>query len=215
MRVSNGKPEIPASMRPRIVAACLAEMTPGQLAAPHLMRRFLGIFTLICTAMAMAGQAMTRPGLTVRMPTVSWVFEVPLQIGGVNLQPWLGWLLCAGFLALGVWLARRPRFPFTPMTARKLRRFTEIGRGWWSFRILVALVALACLDQVIVGRRALAVRQDGQWHFPAFQKEIIPASVFGQPGEGETDYRKLADAWKQSGGAQPRHPALDSLGRHL
>jgi microcin C transport system permease protein len=152
------------------------------------MRLPLGIFVLFCTVLAMLGQLLSRDGHTVVFPTVSWVFtSLPAW------QPWLGAVLTLAFGALGVWLVSSRQFQVTPMTARKLKRFGEIGRGVWSFRILMVLVALACLDQALVGRRALAVKHEGQWYFPAFRKEIYPASTFGLPGEAETDYRKLAE----------------------
>lgn len=156
------------------------------------MRIVLGIFVVFCTLLALLGQLLSREGHTVVFPTVSWVFTSWPQI-----QPWLGSILTLLFGGLGAWLLSSRSFTFTPMTARKLKRFGEIGRGLWSFRILLALVAIACLDQALVGRRALAVKQDGQWYFPAFRKEIYPASTFGMPGEAETDYRKLAELVKE------------------
>ena len=160
------------------------------------MRTFLAIFVLMCTAFAAAGGILTSPGNTVIFPSVSWVFTL-----SKSWQPWLGWLLTTLFGVLGIWLLRRRDFAFTPMTARKLSRFRQIGRGHWSLRILLALVAVACLDQAIVGRRALAVKHDGTWYFPAFRQEIFPASAFGMDGEGETDYRKLKDHRAKSGRA--------------
>ena len=163
------------------------------------MRRLLGIFVLLCTALAVTGQCLTRPGHTVRLPTVSWVFEIPLQWGATSLQSFVGWVLCAGFALLGIWLLKAADFPVTPMTSRKLKRFTEIGRGWWSFRILLFLVFLACLDQVIVGRRALAVRYEGAWFFPAFREEIYTSADFGESGADQANYRKLAEKWQALG----------------
>ena len=160
------------------------------------MRTFLALFVLMCTAFAAAGGILTSPGNTVIFPSVSWVFTL-----WKSWQPWLGWLLTTLFGVLGIWLLRRRDFAFTPMTARKLSRFRQIGRGHWSLRILLALVAIACLDQAIVGRRALAVKHDGTWYFPAFRQEIFPASAFGMEGEGETDYRKLKDHRAKSGRA--------------
>ncbi len=156
------------------------------------MRFYLGIFVLFCTVLAAAGALLSSEGHTVVFPSVSWVFtSIP------GWQPWLGWLLTLAFGAFGGWLVSARQFQFTPMTARKLKRFGEIGRGVWSFRILLVLVALACLDQALVGRRALAVKHEGHWYFPAFRKEFYPASTFGLPGEAETDYRRLAELVKK------------------
>lgn len=158
------------------------------------MRIFLGIFVIFCTVLAALGQVLSREGHTVIFPSVSWIFRI-LK----DWQPWLGGLLTLAFAALGVWLLKSRTFNFTPMTARKLKRFGEIGRGMWSLRLLLVLVGLACLDQCIVGRRALAVKYNGEWHFPAFREEIYPSEFFGKPGQQETDYRKLQKSFAAEG----------------
>lgn len=158
------------------------------------MRTLLGIFVSFCTILAALGELLSRDGHTVIFPSVSWVFR-----SFEGHQPWLGWLLTSGFAALAVWLFSARRFQFTPMTARKLKRFGEIGRGVWSFRLLLLLVGFACLDQCVVGRRALAVKFNGEWFFPAFREEIYPAEFFGRPGQQETDYRKLEKSFAAEG----------------
>ena len=56
--------------------------------------------------------------------------------------------------------------PRNPLTARRIRRFREIKRGYYSLLILLTLGGLAALDQVVVGKRALAVQYQGRWLFP-------------------------------------------------
>ena len=170
------------------------------------MRRALGFLVLFCTVLAAVGEILSRrlsggPGgekTTVTFPTVSWVFGGDWTLGNVPLQPVLGWILTGLFLALGVWLVWRKSFRWSPMTERKWMRFRRIRRGYLSAWVLVGLVALAGLDQVVAGRRALVVRQNGHYVFPAFRKEIYPASRFGQEGEGEADYRALRAGCRQS-----------------
>ena len=158
------------------------------------MRLLPGILVLFCTVLAALGQLLSRENHTVIFPSVSWVFQsVP------KWQPWLGWSLTLAFGALGVWLLKARNFHFTPMTSRKLKRFGQIGRGAWSLRLLLILVGLACLDQCIVGRRALAVKHEGEWHFPAFRKEIYTAEFFGKDGKQEADYRKLEKQFAEEG----------------
>lgn len=158
------------------------------------MRVLPGILVIFCTALAALGQVLSRDGHTVIFPSVSWVFQ-----SWPERQPWLGWMLTFGFAALGVWLLKARGFHFTPMTARKLKRFGEIGRGVWSLRLLLILVGLACLDQCVAGRRALAVKYEGEWHFPAFRKEIYESRFFGKEGKQEADYRKLQKQFAAEG----------------
>jgi microcin C transport system permease protein len=105
---------------------------------------------------------------------------------------------------------------WTPVTLQRFRRFRSIGRGWWSLRILLALVLLALLDQALVGRRALFVRCDGRTYFPAFVKQRHPAKEFGLPGEQEVNYRELKDLLRRDGRGfallppVPWDPVLDS-----
>ena len=163
------------------------------------MRRALGIVVLLCSLLAAAGEVLSRvlsgpmEKVTVVFPTVSAIFRGDWAVRGWALQPWLGWCCAVAFAVLGLWLAWRPSFHWSPMMDRRWQRFRQIGRGWWSFRILVALVVVAGLDQVVAGRRALVVRHHGEYFFPAFRQEILKASQFGQLGEGEADYRLLRE----------------------
>jgi microcin C transport system permease protein len=55
-----------------------------------------------------------------------------------------------------------------PLTRRKLRRFREIRRGYYSFLVLVALLVISAGAELLVNDRALAVRFDGEWSFPTY-----------------------------------------------
>ncbi len=79
-----------------------------------------------------------------------------------------------------------------PITTKKLRRFRSIRRGWWSFWTLLVLVAAAFLAELLVNHRALLVRHDGAWHFPAYGS-MIPGRTFGLDYDWETDYRQLRE----------------------
>ncbi|WP_193213163.1 ABC transporter permease subunit [Luteolibacter marinus] len=83
------------------------------------------------------------------------------------------------------------KFQWNPLTLRKFARFRSIGRGWTAYRILILLLLLAMLDQVLVGKRALAVNYEGRWFFPAFQQQILYEKDFGGSAEQEVNYRKL------------------------
>lgn len=101
-----------------------------------------------------------------------------------------GVMVLAGLVFLG----RSRKFHWNPLTIRKMERFRSIGRGYGSYVLLVILLVLGFSDQLIVGKRALAVRHEGVWRFPAFVSRSYDASVFGQEGRGETDYRALKEA---------------------
>ena len=114
----------------------------------------------------------------IAFPTARWFFEASREV------PWLhvdigerrgfpvvrlaerGAAWCSGGLAMVV--RSFTRGPRNPVTIRRIRRFREIKRGYYSLLILLRLGGLAALDQVVVGKRALAVQYDGKWSFPAF-----------------------------------------------
>jgi microcin C transport system permease protein len=89
-----------------------------------------------------------------------------------------------------------------PITARRLKRFREVRRGYWSLVILLALAGLASLDQAVVGKRALAIRYEGKWTFPAFQRGVLKNKdygIAGPEGDAPADYRKLQRQWRAAG----------------
>ncbi len=143
------------------------------------MNRKLSIAAITLGALAILGELC---GMLI--PTVSWLFSNGRVFGWVS-----SLLLIAGGVLGLLYLPREIRW--TPVTLQRFRRFRSIGRGWWSFRILLALVALAMLDQVIVGKRALLVRCDGKTYFPAFTQKRYQAQDFGLSGEQEANYREL------------------------
>lgn len=92
-------------------------------------------------------------------------------------------------------------FRLDPVTRKRLQRFRQIRRGWWSFLILVAAMLLSLLAPFLAESRALIVSYQGQWYFPTFQ--YIEGSRFGQePPAGwgvdgmETEYLRLQREWE-------------------
>jgi microcin C transport system permease protein len=168
------------------------------------MNRKLAIAALLLGALAIVGEL---AGLD--LPSVGWFF---------SMGPAFGWtasaLLIAGGMAVLVFLPAEIRW--TPVTLQRFRRFRSIRRGWWSFCLLLGLAGMALLDQALVGRRALVVRHEGRTYFPAFVKQRYPASAFGQPGEGEVNYRELQKRFAADGRGfvlmplVPWDPVLDS-----
>lgn len=81
-----------------------------------------------------------------------------------------------------------------PQTRRKLRRFREIRRGYWSFLALAALLLLSLAGELLVNNRALVVSYQGEWYFPTYGA-FHPGTDFGLDYGYETDYRQLRDTF--------------------
>ena len=144
---------------------------------------------------------------------LSWIFQhlgwrVPVfkaytVLDGANtpaLQLWQwGTFLRLGALALGIWLYKRPLQPPNPLTQKRWTRFKSIRRGYLSLLVLFTLTGLALLDNLIVGKQALAVQYQGNWTFPFLGTEPIPGKVFGLGYDAETDYRELKRVFAATG----------------
>lgn len=143
------------------------------------MIRRLSILCLAVGVLASLGEL-----FDLDLPTVSQIFSLGNGTGWVL----SGLLVLAGVCGL-LFLPAQVRW--NPVTLQRFRRFRSIRRGWISFLILAGLAGLALLDQAVVGRRALVVKHEGQWYFPAFVKERYPEKTFYGEGEAETNYRLL------------------------
>ena len=167
------------------------------------MTRLIGLFLLILGILAATGEVMN-----LALPTVRWFFNVSrempfLSVGGDKPFLWFGWLSVSIFIIGGLFLIARSftSGPPNPLTQRKIRRFCEIKRGYYSLLILIALGGLAMLDQVIVGKRALAVHYHGKWSYPAFLPTDLKNKDFGvedETAEAPADYRKLKRIWSDT-----------------
>lgn len=121
------------------------------------------------------------------LPTFSWFYDV---------SPTFGYIASFAMVALGGWMLStgQKHFDLKPMTQRRLQRFKSIGRGYWAFVILMALILFACLDQLVVGKRALIVKYNGEIYFPALMQTTYKNKDFGITGniaESEVDFRDL------------------------
>ena len=116
----------------------------------------------------------------------------------------IGWGLNIIVWVIGAWLVASfsGNTVFSPLTVRRMKRFREIKRGYWSLVILIMLAILAALDFVLVGSEALAVKHKGEWTFPAFTPDVIEkGSLYGLEGEeaeSAPDYRTLRKNWRNS-----------------
>lgn len=169
------------------------------------------------------------------LPTISWPFtvsrELPFLSAPGELVPvlavqgklhWFGWLCMAILLMLGCYLLlrRQKSLRMAPEMRRRWERFRSIRRGYWSLLALGGILCIAGMDQCLVGKRALAVRYEGEWYFPAFCRHVMPGSVFGLKGNeaiAEADYRKLKEAVGKPGAPTwvimppiPYNPTMDA-----
>ena len=118
--------------------------------------------------------------------------------------PWFGWLVTALFLLLGIFseIAFARGFSFTPITLRRIERFKSIKRGYYSLIVILVLAAVASLDHILVGNEALVVQRDGEWHWPAFSRQLEKGEVFGLTGDdaqSPPDYRNLQRRFADAG----------------
>ena len=81
-------------------------------------------------------------------------------------------------------------FNLNPQTLKKLRRFRDIKRGYYSFLILVGMLALLAIGELLVNSRAIIVSYEGEWHFPTYS-DFHPGTDFGLDYTYEVNYRDL------------------------
>ncbi|RLC02833.1 MAG: ABC transporter permease [Deltaproteobacteria bacterium] len=77
-----------------------------------------------------------------------------------------------------------------PVTLKKIKRFTSIKRGFWSFIILCVMIFISFFAEVFINSRALLVYYNGKLYLPTYTK-MIPGSTFNLGYEYETNYRDL------------------------
>ncbi len=94
-------------------------------------------------------------------------------------------------------------FRLNPITAKKLRRFRSLRRGWWSFVLLAGLILFTLLAELFINHRALVVRHDERWFFPAYGA-FVSGETFGLGYQWETDYRQLREHVRTNPAAQAR-----------
>lgn len=169
------------------------------------MLRKLSITVILLSVLGVVSQVMGGA-----LPSLRWFFEVNEIFGyAVMALAFAGGLilLCSGKVDV----------EWKPMTLRKFQRFRSMRRGYVSFLLLILLVVLAMLDQTLVGKRALIVKYEGDFYFPAFSQKQYPGDTFGLSDKSETDYRTLKLEWKKESGDNwllmpivPWDPVLDS-----
>lgn len=77
-----------------------------------------------------------------------------------------------------------------PLTLKKIKRFKEIKRGYWSLLILSTMLLLSLCAEVLVNSKALVVRYQGEFYFPV-AADVYSGKQFGMDYSRETNYRDL------------------------
>jgi microcin C transport system permease protein len=77
-----------------------------------------------------------------------------------------------------------------PQTFKKLKRFREIKRGYYSFLFLAGLMLISLFGELLINNRALMISYQGEWYFPTYTA-FHPGADFGLDYSYETNYREL------------------------
>lgn len=86
-----------------------------------------------------------------------------------------------------------------PQTLKKLRRFRQIKRGYYSFVILAVFLVLCLFGELLVNNRAVAVKYEGELYFPTYGA-FHPGTDFGLDYDYEVNYRDLQGYFEAQGG---------------
>lgn len=88
-----------------------------------------------------------------------------------------------------------------PLTVRKLKRFREIRRGYFSFILLMVLLALSAVSELLINDTAIAVRHQGEWSFPTYGAVQLGSryGLEGSDARRPVDYRALTAHFAASG----------------
>ncbi len=86
---------------------------------------------------------------------------------------------------------------FNPLTVRKLKRFKEIRRGYFSAVVLVGLTFTSLFAELLINDRAIIVSYEGSWYFPTYA-DVEVGSNYGLSGTDAVtpvNYRELQRAF--------------------
>ena len=88
-----------------------------------------------------------------------------------------------------------------PLTARKLKRFRALKRGYYSFWLLIVLTVLSLGAELLMNNKALAVRHEGAWSFPTYAPVKLGAEygLEGEAARSQVDYQALQERFKAQG----------------
>jgi len=114
---------------------------------------------------------------------------------------WANFFFGLGLLGITSILAFKMVSPrFDPLTTRKIRRFLEIKRGYYSFLIIGVITLLSLFAEFIANNRALIVHYEGRLFFPTFSRVHLGNTfgLSGPDGFSPVNYRELKTRWDES-----------------
>jgi microcin C transport system permease protein len=85
-----------------------------------------------------------------------------------------------------------------PLTLRKIKRFKEIKRGYYSAILLVVFTLLSILAELMVSDRALFISYEGDWYFPTYTDVELGAAygLTGTAAVSPVNYRDLGHTFE-------------------
>lgn len=86
----------------------------------------------------------------------------------------------------------------SPLTQKKIKRFKEIRRGYWSLVILSTLLVLSLFAEFLINSKALVVKYQGAYFFPVMS-DVLPGTTFGEDYQSEAQYRDLKQRFTEAG----------------
>jgi len=86
---------------------------------------------------------------------------------------------------------------FSPVTVKRMRKFKKLRRGYYAFIIVVILYGLSFFSEYLISGRALVVKHEGKFHFPAFTGRYYPGKTFGLDID-TVNYRALKRHYESS-----------------
>lgn len=93
------------------------------------------------------------------------------------------------------------RVRLNPLTVKKLKRFREIKRGYYSLLVLAVLVGLSLVAELLINSRAIVVRYQGDWFFPTYGSVRLGGEFGLEDAAAVTpvDYRELQQRFEKEG----------------
>jgi len=85
--------------------------------------------------------------------------------------------------------------PSLSIFRRRRRKFRSLKRGYFAFLVMLFAYSVSFFLPVLINNKALVVRYNGRFYFPILR--YYPASDFGQQAFGETNYRDLAQSFRE------------------
>jgi microcin C transport system permease protein len=142
----------------------------------------------------------SQPAANLPFPAKRVAACAALALIGFLCMALVHWRFGTGLVLLaGIFAAFSLPIRLNPLTVKKLRRFKEIKRGYYSFLILLFLGVLSLFSELIANNRAIMVSYEGDLHFPTYG-DVLLGHTFGLTGDQANipvNYRELREHFKE------------------